>query len=420
MEELENTLEKIRKEIEQYLGKQKKQTPQNISLSVPAYDTAEVVEVLHSLLTYEVTSGKKVAQFERDFAEYVGVKHAIMVNSGSSANLLMLAAATNPLWNNRLFPGDEVLVPAVTWSTTVWPVINMGCVPVLVDAELTTLNMSVPSAEAALSPRTKAILVAHILGNAADMDRLQALAKKHNLLLLEDSCESLGTTFQGRYTGTFGLAGTYSFYFSHHLTTIEGGMVVTNDDEFADLCRCLRAHGWARDMAHREQLEAQYPEIDHHYLFVNIGYNLRPTELQAAFGLHQLPKLHGFNANRKAIAGKMRKAVEPLQGYLQLTEPTPGADHTWFGFPVLLTPEYANRRKHLMVYMESQGIQTRPIAAGNLAVQPALRHFPHRVSGPLLNAEQIRQRGVFWGNHPFLTDAHVDHVAATLRAFFQQ
>jgi CDP-6-deoxy-D-xylo-4-hexulose-3-dehydrase len=415
-------LEELRGPIEKWFEAAPPATSEvSVPLNAPTYGASEVLEALDSLLSTRVTMGSKVDRFEQEFARYIGTKHAVMVNSGSSANLLIMAALANPLApaGLRLQPGDEVLVPAVTWSTTLWPVIQLGCIPVLVDADLATLNMSVAAAERAITPKTRAIFLAHILGNACDMQGFQALARKHDLILLEDSCEALGTTFQGLPTGRFSEAASYSFFFSHHITTIEGGMVVTNNDDLADLLRCLRAHGWTRHMHSRRALEAQHPEIDPRFLFVNIGYNLRPTELQAAFGLHQLPRLDGFNRRRKQLAAAFQAGLQGLKDDLQLIEATPGADHTWFGFPVLLRERHAARRQEFSQHLESHRIETRPIIAGNLAVQPALKLFPHRLGGSLPNAEAILHRGIYWGSHPHMTEAEVNHVVQTVTRFFR-
>jgi CDP-6-deoxy-D-xylo-4-hexulose-3-dehydrase len=418
VQSVDRFLQAIRGDLEGLLKPQA--TPGRVPLNAATFGADEVSEALHSLLTQNVTMGAKVARFEAQFAAYLGVRHAVMVNSGSSANLLLMAAAANPLRreSERLRAGDEVLVPAVTWSTTIWPVLDAGCTPVLVDANPRTLNMSVEAARQAIGPRTRAIFVAHILGNAADMDGLRTLAREKGLLLFEDSCEALGTTYKGVPTGRFSSAATFSFFFSHHITTIEGGMLVTDDDEFADLCRSLRAHGWTRHMRAREELEARHAEIDPRFLFVNVGYNLRATELQAAFGLHQLPKLEGFNRARQRIAARYRSAFADLGDKLQLIEPTDGVEHTWFGFPVLLTTAAGARRADLVRHLEASGIETRPIVAGNMARQPAFRHFPHRIAGDLSVADAVASRGVYWACHPTMSEGEVDQVIGAVRRFF--
>ena len=393
-----------------------------IPLSAPTTGIDELEAVLKCFLEQRLTMGNKVSEFEKSFAKYIGRRHAIMVNSGSSANLLMIEALCNPKTavNLRLKDGDEVLVPTVTWSTTITPVIGARLVPVLVDAELHTLNMSVSAAKAAIGPKTKAIFVAHILGNSADMSGLMTLAKEHNLILLEDSCEALGTKYNGQQTGSFGLAASYSFYFSHHITTIEGGMIVTDDDEYADLMRCLRAHGWTRHMHAKDKFEKENSHLDPRFLFVNTGFNVRSTDVNAAIGLQQLKKLDAFNKARVKIAVQMRKALSPWDNNFIWIEPTKGADHTWFGFPFLMDGAVKNKRTEFMQHLADWNIETRPIVAGNLAEQPFLKLFPHRVGGPLPAAQEIMRRGVYWGSHPQMNQEHIQHLAKAVESFFKK
>lgn len=390
-----------------------------VPLNMPSYGADEVKEALDSMLSSFVTMGKKVAQFEKDFAAYVGAKHALMVNSGSSANLLALAVLANPAYGSVLKPGDEVIVPAVTWSTTLWPVVNMGATPVLVDVDRRTLNIDPAAVEAAITPKTKAIFVVHLLGNPAQMDQLMAIAEKHKLILIEDTCESLGAEFGGKKVGTFGLMGTYSTYFSHHMTTIEGGMVVTDDDEAAELLRMLRSHGWTRHLVHRQEVEALHADLDPRFLFVNIGYNLRATDVQAAFGIHQLRKLDGFNQTRARSTIRLREKLAPVARFLEFPQETPGGFTPWFGFPMFVTEDAPFTRQELQRHLEAKGIETRPIVAGNLAVQPALKLYAHRIGGPLPAADHIMARGIFFANHGMMKDEEIDYIAEQILAFCQ-
>ncbi|MCL2454405.1 MAG: aminotransferase class I/II-fold pyridoxal phosphate-dependent enzyme [Micrococcales bacterium] len=387
-------------------------------LSVPLYGADEVNGALDSLLTQNITMGAKVRQFEKAFAEHVGSRHAVMVNSGSSANLLALAVLSDPSVPGGLRPGDEVIVPAVTWSTTLAPILQHGCVPVLVDIDPKTLNLRPEDLEAALSPKTRAIMPVHLLGNPVAMGPLMELAERHDLWVVEDTCESLGSTFEGRAVGTFGDMGTYSFFFSHHITTIEGGMLVTDDDRLADLARSIRAHGWTRDMAQRDKLEAANPSIDPRFLFVHVGYNLRPMEISAAFGLVQLQRLEEFNEQRRANVAYLAAALDDLRDEIALVTEQPGGRSTWFGFTAITKD--SSTRLALSEHLESRGIATRPIVAGNLAVQPAFRDNPHRLVGDLANATAVGERGLFVGNHPNLTPAHLDHIVAGFRSFFDR
>jgi CDP-6-deoxy-D-xylo-4-hexulose-3-dehydrase len=385
-------------------------------LSVPLFGAEEVYALLETLLDREVTAGRRVREFEKDFARFVGSKHAIMVNSGSSANLLALSVLAHGSLAGGLRPGDEVIVPAVAWSTTLAPVLQVGCVPVLVDVDPETMNLRPDSIAEAVSSRTRAILPVHLLGNPVDMVSLVEVAKAHDLWVIEDTCESLGSSVGDRMVGSFGHLGTFSFYFSHHITTVEGGMLVTDDDRLADLARSMRAHGWTRDMSNREELEAASPWIDPRFLFVNLGYNLRPTELQAAFGLVQLGRLEEFNERRRENARFLVESLADLTPGLTFVTEQEGGRSTWFGFAVML-PD-AESRRDLSRHLEEHQIATRPIVAGNLAVQPAFRDNPHRTVGSLTNATRIGERGLFIGNHPNLTQGQLDHIVRSFREFF--
>lgn len=388
----------------------------DVPLSVPLYGAREVNGALDALLKQNVTMGARVRAFEQAFADYIGSKHAIMVNSGSSANLLAISVLAQQVLEGHLTPGDEVIVPAVTWSTTIAPILQLGCVPVFVDIDEDTLNMRPESIDEALSDRTRAVFPVHLLGNPVAMDPLMERAKEHGLWVIEDTCESLGSQIHDRYVGSFGDFGTFSFYFSHHITTIEGGMVVTDSDELGDLARSLRAHGWSRDMSTRPQLEAANPAIDPRFLFVNVGYNLRPMEIQAAFGLVQLQRLAEFNDQRRVNADRLEQELAPYSDRLRLITEQQGGHSTWFGFSVIARS--AEERNKLQAHLEDRGIATRPIVAGNLALQPAFKNNAHRVVGDLEVATRVGERGLFVGNHPSLTDGQLEHISTAFRDFF--
>jgi dTDP-4-amino-4,6-dideoxygalactose transaminase len=384
-------------------------------LSVPLYGPEEVTAALEVLLSQRVTMGERVREFEAAFAGFIGSRHAVMVNSGSSANLLAVAAISSQVMPNGLHPGDEVIVPAVTWPTTVTPILQSGCVPVFVDIDLNTLNLRPDELAAAWSPRTRAIFAVHLLGNPVAMDAVMEFAGERDLWVLEDNCESLGSTIGGRHAGAFGHIGTFSFYFSHHITTIEGGMLVTDDVRLADLARSMRAHGWTRDMSNRAEIEAANPWIDRRFLFAHVGYNLRPMELQAAFGLVQLGRLEEFNEARRHNARRLLAELRDIEE-LEFVAEQEGGRSTWFGFP-LLAPD-AQTRGALADHLEENQIETRAIVAGNLAIQPAFRDSGHRTVGSLANATAIGQRGLFIGNHPNLDERRLDHIVSTFRSFF--
>jgi dTDP-4-amino-4,6-dideoxygalactose transaminase len=372
-----------------------------------------------------VTMGKLCAQFEREFAAYIGVKHAVMVNSGSSANLLALFALANPMLapnggRRSLQPGDEVIVPALSWSTTIWPVVQAGATPVFVDCNPETLQLEPAAVEAAITSKTVAVMVVHVLGGACNVAEMAKLAQKRGLWLIEDTCESLGVAWDGRKVGAFGDIATFSFYFSHHITTIEGGMVVTNDAPLADLLRAMRSHGWSRAMSNATAIAAQFPDIDPRFLFVTTGFNLRPTEINAAIGLVQLKRLDGFNTRRREIAARFDRGFAGLHqsGDLQLVRHDPRCLAAPFGYPVLCRTPRA--RQAFRQHLESSGIETRPVICGNMVRQPAFKHLPHRVGGPLDGADQVMDCGIYWGPHPGISDDDVDTAIGIVTAFFER
>ena len=393
-----------------------------IPLNASTFDSEEIEAACEVLRSGRLTMGRLCAEFESAFAGYLGVEHALFVNSGSSANLLAFFALANHdvpkrAAKRRLTPGAEVIVPAVTWSTTIWPIVQAGGVPVLVDSNPETLQMDPEAAAEAISDRTVAICPVHVLGNAVSMQPTLELAAKHSLWVIEDTCEALGTRHNGQLTGTFGDVATFSFFFSHHITTIEGGMIATDDDELAELCRALRAHGWSRHLKNRGAVEARHPEIDPRYLFVNTGFNLRPTEINAAFGIHQLAKLERFNRRRVEIAEAWRAGFEELRDRFVPMRITEGTEATWFGFPVLCRDR--ETRAGLKAHLERNGIETRPIICGNMARQPAMERIEHRVAGELRGADRVMDCGLYWGSHPLMTPEEVAYVAATVKGFFR-
>jgi dTDP-4-amino-4,6-dideoxygalactose transaminase len=388
-----------------------------LPLHVFSYGADEVNEALDCLLSTRVTMGDKVRRFEALWAEYLGVREAVMVNSGSSANLVAAAALVNPAFSRRLAPGDEVIVPAVAWSTTYFPLVNVGLIPVLVDVDLDTFTLDPEAAAAAVGPRTRALMPVHLLGNACDMRALEALAARHELVMVEDTCEAHGARFEGRFVGTFGAMGTFSFYFSHHISTIEGGMLVTDDPALADLARMLRAHGWTRDVKRKPPM-VNAP-IDERFLFVNLGYNLRPMELQGAFGLHQVAKLEPFIKARRDNVDFWNAGLRRHARWLRECpgRDTNGSRSVWFGYPITVRPEAPFTRDELVHFLESKRIETRPIMAGNFRDQPAIGLFPHRIAGGLERAEHVMRRSFFIGNHHAISERDRAYVVECVDEF---
>jgi len=382
-----------------------------------SYDNQEILSCIATLLGGQLTMGAQVRRFEQAFAAHLGAPYAVMVNSGSSANLLAVSALVNPLRQHHLVRGDRVGVPAVCWSTSLWPLVQAGLVPVLLDVDPLTLNLSIDSLQAAVRGQgLRALMMVHVLGNSTDMAALLEVCRREDLVLIEDTCESLGSTWNGRALGNIGAFGTYSFYFSHHMTTIEGGMVLAQTEADYDLLKCLRTHGWSREQSNREQIERDNPHVDPRFLFVNVGYNLRPMEIQAAFGLEQLKRLDTMNAHRRENVRRIRAAFAAhpdWRGQLHFPRATEGLDACWFGFPFLVDESVRLDYRGFTRDLTAAGIDTRPIVSGNMALQPAVRHFNVDVSlGPFHGAQRVHERGLFIGCHARPIDTGVIEALA--------
>ncbi len=383
----------------------------------------EVEAAVEVLLSGQLSMSDKVAAFEAAFAKHTGSPYAVMVNSGSSANLLALAVASNRMRSIHLKPGDEVLVPAVCWSTSVWPIAQMGLVPVFVDVDPLTMNIDTDDFVRRITPKTRGVVLVHILGNAGPMSTCLELAQKHNLVVIEDTCESLGSTFEDKMLGTMGDFGTYSFFFSHHMTTGEGGMVTCKTLEDYDLLKCLRAHGWTRMHSQREMFEKQFSDVDPRFLFINMGYNLRPMEISGALGLVQLRKLPHMNSIRVQNRNRLVHAItsHPLYKHqISFPRESDGVTAMWFGFPMFLSSEYAHRKSEFLTYLSAQGIENRPIVSGNFVRQPGLDAIGiHAEPSDYPGAEAIHHSGLFIGLHAQeLSEETLQIVANTILAFF--
>lgn len=375
------------------------------------HDADDLVNMIGNLLTEKFTMGEQVSNFEKMFADYVGVKHAVMVNSGSSANLIALSILSNHKCN-KLVKGDEVLVPALCWSTSVFPIIQCNLTPVFVDVDFNTLNVDLADLERKITSKTKAIMLVHVLGNCTNMQKLMELVARHNLILIEDTCESLGSKYNNQYLGTFGDIGTYSFFYSHHITTMEGGMVVCNDDEHYELMKCLRAHGWSRNLRDKVEIQEKYPDLDPRFTFVNLGYNLRPMEIQASMGINQLKKLSTKNENRKINYQKIKNKIkeDPRNNFLSFPQESENADAVWFGITMFLDKnlQLANYLK----YLTKNGVENRPIITGNIVRQPVIRDlYPDLNPTDFPGAEECHFRGLFVGlSSSLMSDALIDEL----------
>ena len=364
--------------------------------------------------TGNFTMGAEVRAYEEAFASHVGSKYAVMTNSGSSANLALMAAAKY-VKGSDLQEGDSVIAPAVSWSTTYYPVHQLGLTLSLVDIDRETLNIDIQKVREAITPRTKAILTVNLLGNPSDLLALQQIAKEHDLLLFEDNCESLGAKVNGKQAGTFGMAGTYSSFFSHHISTMEGGITVTDDLAFYQTMKSLRAHGWTRDLPNENFVHNKSgDEWDDLFRFVLPGYNLRPLELEGALGQAQIKKLDGFISNRRANATAL---VNESSRFPNIKLQKENGESSWFGFSLLLDGPLSGKRSLLVQALNMAEIQSRPIVAGNFALNPVMKHLRHDPIPALSHADDIHHNGLFVGNHHFPMDKQIERLSEVLEKF---
>ena len=420
----QDILDEINSLIKKYFDDQKEEKfipgKTKIPLAIPQFGSDEVIEAVESLISTWVTMGKKVRSFESQFKDYVGQKGALMVNSGSSANLLALSALSSPNFNNRIKPGDEVICPAVTWPTSVYPILNVGAKPVLVDVDLNTLNVSPETIEGAITPRTKAIMAVHLMGNPCQTDRIKQIADKREINLIEDCCEAHGAKIGNESVGSFGICSTFSFFLSHHITTIEGGMVLTNNDTILDIATAQRAHGWIREMRNADEIAKEFPDVDKRFLFYETGFNLRPTEIQGAFGIHQMKKLDEFVKIRRNIAKEWNRSLNEFKEYLILPEERDGTTHSYFAYPITVKENASFSRKEITEFLESKLIETRPIAGGNLTEQPSAKLYDYRVNGDLSCSKTIMKNSFFIGIHTGIKKQQQEFVKDTFNEFISE
>ncbi|MCP4544695.1 MAG: lipopolysaccharide biosynthesis protein RfbH [Chloroflexi bacterium] len=390
------------------------------------YDERELISATEAVLDFWLTAGPKSWDFEKNVARFLNLRHAMTVNSGSSANLVAMTTLCSRRLERPLEPGDEVITSAMGFPTTVAPIIQNQLVPVFVDCELGTYNLDPTQLEPALSERTRAIFVAHTLANPVEMNPVIEFARAHNLYVIEDTCDALGTVYDGQMVGTFGDLGTLSFYPAHHITTGEGGAVVTDDSNLARIAQSIR--DWGRDCQCRydspstgacgRRFEWKIPGIDepydHRYLYAEIGYNLKMTDIQAAIGLAQLDKLPDFIAARKRNFGRIYEGLKPYEEFLILPTWSDRADPAWFAFPITVRPGAPFSRRDLIAFLEERNIETRLLFAGNIVRHPGYRHIVHRTVGDLTNSDTVLRSTFFIGVYPGLDDARINYM---LKAF---
>ena len=364
-------------------------------LTSTPFETSDIIKGAETLIGGRITMSKITSEFESQFAKFLGVKYALMVNSGSSANLLALFGLVNPKNKKKIKKNDECILPAICWSTSLWPIVQSGLKPVFIDVDLSTFNLNLEDLQKKINSRTKAVLAVHILGNCTNMNKLLKIVNKKKITLIEDTCESLGSVYNNKYLGTFGKYGTYSFYVSHQMTAGEGGMVVCNNIEDYKIIHALRAHGWDRGL---------FKKNNRNFNFVNSGFNLRPLDLTAAIGLSQFKRLNRMNKirsdNRYRIINSLKKSLLWSEQFTFL-DPIKKLKPSWFGLPILINKNYLKNKKKFLSYLNKNGIETRPIISGNFLNQPSIKLYGlNENKKKFKNAQEIEDRGFFIGLHP--------------------
>lgn len=384
-------------------------------LATSSWDLSEIEAATRVLASGLCTMGEKVAQFETEFARFTGAKYAVMVNSGSSANLIMIGALMYRK-EKCLLPGDEVIVPAVSWPTTYYPVTQYGLRLKFVDIDPNTLNYDLEALAAAICERTKAIIAVNLLGNPNDFDTIKRLINGRDIVLVEDNCESLGAIFGGRQAGTIGVMGSFSTFFSHHMSTMEGGLVVTDDEELYHILLCLRAHGWTRNLPKENRVSGLKSDdpFEESWKFVLPGFNVRPLELEGAIGIEQLKKLPSFLVHRRKNAQCFMELFGEDKRFSIQRET---GSSSWFGFALVARKDSDVDRMKLAQYLMKNGVECRPIVAGNFAKNRVIEYMPHIIHGKLTNAEWVDRNGLFVGNHQYDITANLFELRDLLKAF---
>ena len=358
------------------------------------FTTQDLMSGIETILNGRITMSQITKRFEKEFAKYIGAKYALMVNSGSSANLLALFSLVNPKSKKQLKYGDECIIPSICWSTSLWPIVQAGLKPRFVDVNLNTFNIDINKLKKKINKKTKAILAVHVLGNSTNMIELKKIIKKNKLILIEDTCESLGSKYGSKYLGTFGRFGTYSFFVSHQISAGEGGMIVCNDYNDFKIINSLRAHGWDRGLRKND---------NNNFNFVNSGFNLRPLDVTAAIGynqfkrLNQMIKIRAFN--RKKIINEIKKSPN-WENQIDFLKPNSNIKPSWFGLPILINKRLLKKKRKYLNFLNKNGIETRPIISGNFLNQPSIKLYNlNKRKEYFKNAQEIEERGFFIGLH---------------------
>ena len=402
----------------------KVQSNNKLPLSVIQYDETDIINCLDTLTRGWPTIGKEVLKVEKKIEKLLKIKNAVMLNSGGSANFLILYLLTSVYAkkNDKLNPGDEVLTPSVTWSTTVSPIIQNNLVPVLVDVNLSTYDINVELMEKSITKKTKAIMLVHPLGHVCNMGKILKICKKYNLLLIEDNCESIGAKFKNKFSGTFGKFSSISMYQSHHISSVEGGLVLTNDNYYADILRSMRANGWLREVTNKKTKKKfilENKNIDQSFMFPYIGFNFKPTDMAAAFVLNQIDKLNHFISIRSKAAINLILGLKKYSDYLILPQNIKDVKNSWFTFPITVKPNKKFTKKDIVQFLTQKKIANRPIIAGNIADQPFLKKFKFKKT-TLYNSKLIMNSGFFIGLNHKLDKKNIRYILSVFDAFFKK
>lgn len=435
MNKQDNIRKRILKQVVDYFTRWRKEEFVSEQTRIPyagrVYDEKELVYLVDAALDFWLTAGKYADKFEKGLASFLGVKYCLLTNSGSSANLLAVSALTSPLLKSRqLKPGDEVITTACGFPTTLNPILQNKLVPVFVDIELGTYNIQADKIERAITKKTKAIFTAHTLGNPIDIDRVKKIVKKYNLFWLEDNCDSLGSTYKGKYTGTFGDISTCSFFPAHHITMGEGGAALTDNPLLRRIIMSFRDWGRdcycgsGRDNTCGNRFSQKFGELpygyDHKYVYSHIGYNLKVTDMQAAIGVAQLEKLPRFIVARKKNFAFLKENLKKYDKYLILPDATKKSDPSWFGFPILVKEDAPFARNDIVNYLEQNKIATRMLFGGNLTKQPAYMYAKYRITGGLANTDVVMEQ-LFWiGVYPGIDKKRLKYICVCFDNFFRE
>lgn len=383
-------------------------------LSQATFGTDEILEAIDSLCGFRTSMAEKTLEFENEFSNWQGCNSSIMVNSGSSADLLICHLLSNPL--KPLIPkNSEIIIPIVTWPTQIWSAMMANFNVKFVDVDPETLNLDIDDLKSIISSDTKALFLVHLLGNPCNMDEIVKLCAENNIAIIEDCCEAMGATWDGVKVGNFGIASAFSFFFSHHITTMEGGMICVQNATDAEQLKLLRAHGWVRNVDLKNFNLDQYQDIDSRYAFVNWGFNVRPTELQAGFGLHQLKKANLFASKRQNISSKFNAFIE--QGkHLRTPTVHPKAKPSWLALPIMVNESAPFGRDEIVTFLENNGVETRPIVAGNISNHPVANLFPALKERSFPGADSVHKHGFYIGLSPMQDETAIN----TLLDLFDQ